>query len=129
MRVARISKGLLLGLALLLATSAFAFNKGSVQILDPVTVGGTQLAPGEYSLKWEGNGSNVQLSILKGSRVLVTTPARLIDLDQRSDGDVAVVNSNGDGSKSLAEIRFNGKKSALAIGDESARMDAGGSSK
>lgn len=128
MKVGRVFKGLLLGLAVLLATSAFASNKGSMQLLDRVTVGGTQLAPGEYSLKWDGNGPSVQLSILKGSKVVATTPARLIDLDQKPVGDVAVVKNNGDGSKSLAEIHFYGKKSALAIGDETARMDAGGGS-
>lgn len=128
MRVAGITKGLLLGLALLLATSAFASNRGSMQILDPVTVGGTQLSPGEYSLKWDGTGPSVQLSIMKGGKVVVTTAARLIDLEQKPNGDVAVVKSNGDGSKSLAEIHFYGKKSALAIGSESARMGTSGSS-
>ncbi len=125
MRVGRIFKGLLLGLAVLLATSAFASNKGSMQLLDAVTVGGAQLAPGDYSLKWDGNGPSVQLSILKGSKVVATTPARLIDLDQKPNGDVAVVKTNGDGSKSLAEIHFYGKKSALAIGSESAMMGGG----
>ena len=121
----RIFKGLLLGLAVLLATSAFASNRGSMQLLDAVTVGGAQLAPGDYSLKWDGNGPSVQLSILKGSKVVATTPARLIDLDQKPNGDVAVVKTNGDGSKSLAEIHFYGKKSALAIGSESAMMGGG----
>jgi len=125
MRVGRIFKGLLLGLAVLLATSAFASNRGSMQLLDAVTVGGAQLAPGDYSLKWDGNGPSVQLSILKGSKVVATTPARLIDLDQKPNGDVAVVKTNGDGSKSLAEIHFYGKKSALAIGSESAMMGGG----
>ena len=45
MRVSKISKGLLLGLALLLATSVFAANKGTLQVSDPVTVNGKQSAP------------------------------------------------------------------------------------
>ena len=45
MTISKISKGLLLGLALLLATSVFAAtNKGSLQVTDPVTVNGKQLA-------------------------------------------------------------------------------------
>jgi hypothetical protein len=39
------------------------------------------------------------------------------------------VQNNGDGSKSLAEIHFSGKKYALAIGSDSASMDGSGSSK
>lgn len=120
MKVSRISKGLLLGLALLLATSAFAANKGSVAVTDPVTVAGKQLAAGDYKLTWDGSGTNVQLNIMQGKNVVVTVPARIIELDRPAPSDSAVVSSNSDGSKSLAAIRFSGKKYALAIGEESA---------
>ncbi len=127
MKFANFSKGLLLGLALLLATSAFAAaNKGSMQLLNPVTVSGKQLPAGDYSVKWDGNGPNVELNILKGNKVVATTPARLIDLSQKPNGDAAVVKNNDDGSKSLSEIRFGGKRYALAIGQETASMDSSG---
>ena len=130
MKFANVSKGLLLGLALLLATSAFAAsNRGSIELLDPVTVSGKQLPAGEYSVKWDGSGPNVELNILKGNKVVATTPARLIDLSQKPSSDSAIVQQNGDGSKSLSEIHFGGKKYALAIGNESASMDGSGSSK
>ena len=130
MKIANISKGLLLGLALLLATSTLAAtNKGSMQLQDPVTVSGKQLRAGDYSVKWDGSGPNVELSILKGNKVVATTPARLIDLNEKSNRDAAVVQNNGDGSKSLAEIHFSGKKYALTIGSDSASMDGSGSSK
>jgi hypothetical protein len=124
MKFQSISKSLLLGLALLLASSAFAAsNKGSVQFIDPVTVSGKQVPAGDYSVKWDGNGPNVEVNILKGNKVVATTPARLIDLNQKQDNDAAVVKSNEDGSRSLTEIHFGGKKYALAIGQESASMD------
>jgi hypothetical protein len=129
MKFADFSKGLLLGLALLLATSAFAAaNKGSMQLLNPVTVSGKQLPAGDYSVKWDGTGPNVELNILKGNKVVATTPARLIDLSQKPNGDAAVVKNNDDGSKSLSEIRFGGKRYALAIGQETASMDSSGNS-
>ena len=129
MKFSNTSKGLLLGLALLLATSAFAANKGSLQVSDPVTVSGKSLAAGEYTVKWEGNGPNVELNILQGKKVVATIPARLIDLDRSAPGNTAVVKRNGDGSKTLSEIRFAGKKYALALGDESAKADADDSTK
>jgi len=129
MTASKISKGLLLGLALLLATSAFAANKGSLQVSDPVTVSGRQLAPGAYTVEWEGNGPNVELNILQGKKVVATMPARLIDLNRSADGDSAVVRKNDDGSRTLAEIRFAGKKYALALGNESAKAEAGDSTK
>jgi hypothetical protein len=90
--------------------------------MDPVTVSGTQLPAGDYSVKWDGNGPNVEVSFLKGNKVVATTPARLIDLSQKPNNDSAVLTSNSDGSKSLTEIHFGGKKYALAIGTESASM-------
>jgi len=112
MKFANVSKGLLLGLALLLATSAFAAaNKGSMQLVDQVTVSGKQLPAGDYSVKWDGSGPNVELSILKGNKVVATTPARLIDLSQKTNSDAAVVQENGDGSKALTEIHFSGRSS------------------
>ena len=129
MKSSQLSKGLLLGLALLLATSAFAANKGSLQVSDPVTVSGKQLAPGVYTVEWEGNGPNVELNILQGKKIVATMPARLIDLNRSADGDSAVVRKNDDGSRTLAEIRFAGKKYALALGNESAKAEAGDSTK
>lgn len=127
MKVSRISKGLLLGLALLLATSAFAANKGSLSVVDPVTIAGKQLAAGQYKVSWDGSGSSVQLNIMQGKNVVATVPARVIELNNAPNSDSAVVSSNGDGSKTLSQIRFSGKKFALAIGQETAQAE--GSSK
>lgn len=125
-----LSKGLLLGLTLLLATSVFAAsNKGSLQTLNAITVNGKTLPAGDYSLKWEGTGSNVQLNIMKGSKVVATTPARVVDLKQSPSQDQAVVKNNDDGSKSLAEVRFGGKKYALQIGEEANTAEMNGSTK
>jgi len=130
MKFANVSKGLLLGLTLLLATSVFAAsNKGSLQTMSDVIVSGKTLPAGDYSLQWEGTGSNVQLNILKGKKVVATTAARLVDLSQSPNSDAAVIRSNGNGSSSLAEVRFGGKKYALQIGEESTTAEAGGSSK
>ena len=113
-------KGLLLGLALLLAASAWASNKGSIEFADNVSVGGQQLKAGDYSLRWEGNGSNVELSILKGSKVVATTPAHLMDVSQSPSRDTVLTRTNADGSKALSQIQFAGKKFAIAVGQESA---------
>jgi hypothetical protein len=129
MKASKISKGLLLGLALLLATSAFAANKGSLQVSDPVTVNGKQIGAGEYTVKWDGNGPNVELNILRGKNVVATVPARMVDLDRTPSRDSAVTVINSDGQKSLNEIRFSGKKYALAIGSQTAQVQSGDTNK
>jgi hypothetical protein len=129
MSVSKISKGLLLGLALLLATSGFAANKGSLQVNNPVSVNGKQLAAGEYTVKWEGAGPNVELNIMKGKNVVATVPAHMLDLEQSPTRDSVVTNINSDGHKSLSEIRFSGKKYAFAVNTESAKAESNGTNK
>jgi hypothetical protein len=127
MKSGKLYLGAVLGLTLLLTVSAFAANKGDLQVLSPVTVSGKTLPAGEYSVKWDGTGQNVQLSILKGKNVVATTPARVVNLDQSSQGNVALVKSGSDGNRSLSEIRFDGKKYALQIGAEGSMAESGGS--
>jgi hypothetical protein len=129
MKVSKIFKGLLLGLALLLAATAFAANKGPLQVSDPVSVSGKQIAPGAYTVKWEGTGPNVELNILRGKNVVATVPARMVDLDRTQNTDATVTVVNDSGRKSLSEIRFAGKKYALAIGAESAKAESGNANK
>ena len=118
------SKSLFLGLALLLATSAFAANKGSLQIQEPTSVNGTRLAPGDYKLEWDGNGPSVELSIMQGRKVIAKVPAHVVDLSKPAQNDAAVVKNSEDGTKTLSEVRLSGKKFAFAVGEEAAKADA-----
>jgi hypothetical protein len=118
------SKSLFLGLALLLATSAFAANKGSLTVQEPMTVNGTQLKPGDYKVEWDGKGPSIELSITQGKKVIAKVPAHVVTLDTPSQSDAAVVKNNGDGTKSLSEVRLSGKKFSLAVGEEAAKADA-----
>ena len=118
------SKSLFLGLALLLATSALAANKGSLQIQEPTSVNGTRLAPGDYKLEWDGNGPSVELSIMQGRKVIAKVPAHVVDLSKPAQNDAAVVKNSEDGTKTLSEVRLSGKKFAFAVGEEAAKADA-----
>lgn len=120
----KVTKSLVLGLAVLLATSAFAANKGSLQVQEPISVNGQQLKPGDYKVQWDGSGPDVELSIMQGKKVVTKVPAHVVDLSKASNADAAVVKNNADGSKSLSEVRFGGKKYALAVGEEAAKADA-----
>jgi hypothetical protein len=127
MKFATVSKSLVLGLALLVASSAFAATKGSLQINHPVSINGTSLKPGEYKVEWDGAGPDVQVSILQGKNVVAKVPAKVVNLDAASQNSAAVTKTNDDGSSSLSGVRFQGKKFALELGDSSDSMQAGSS--
>jgi hypothetical protein len=125
----QVVKSLVLGLALMLASSAFAASKGSLQLSDAVTLNGTTLKAGEYKVQWEGSGPNVEVSILQGKNVVATTTAHVVDLQSPSDSDAAVTRRNDSGPNSLSGLRFQGKKIALELTDAGHAMQADASGK
>jgi hypothetical protein len=127
MKFASVSKSVILGLALLLASTAFAATKGNLQLINPVTVNGTNLKPGEYQLQWEGTGPNVELSIVKGKNVLTKVPAHVVPLETAAANDAAITQKNNSGPNSLTGIRFEGKKFELQLGEASDGMQSGSS--
>jgi hypothetical protein len=115
MKLSDVAKSVVLGLAVLLATSAFASNKGSLQVQAPVEINGQQLPAGDYQLRWEGTGPNVEVSVMRGNKEVAKTPAKVIELNQAPANDAVVVDRSS-GKASVSEVRFGGKKYVLVIG-------------
>ena len=124
MKFATVSKGLVLGLAVLLASSAFATTKGKLNLQAPTTVNGTKLKAGDYRLEWDGSGPNVEVSIVQGKTVVAKVPAKIIELKAPALSDTAVVKTNDDGSRTLAGAQFENKKFALDLTDSGMAMGA-----
>ena len=127
MKFATVSKTLVMGLALLLASSALAATKGELTLLNPATVNGTNLKAGDYKLQWDGTGTDVQVTILQGKNVITKVPAKLVDLSAPSPNNAAVLNTGENGQRTLSGARFSGKKYALQIGGSGDEMQAGSS--
>jgi len=127
MKFATISKSVVMGLALLLASSAFAATKGNLTLLSPATINGTQLKPGDYKLEWDGSGPSVDVSIMQGKKVIAKVPAKLVDLQKATINDEVLVKKGDDGSATISGARFAGKKVALEIQGSSDGMQAGSS--
>lgn len=128
MKLTNLAKTVVLGLAVLLATSGFASNKGSLQVREAVEVNGQQLAPGEYQVRWDGSGSNVEVSFMQGKKEVAKASAKVITLDQSSNYDSAVI-AHESGKATVSEVRFAGKKVALAIGSTDKAEMSGNSTK
>jgi hypothetical protein len=127
MKFATVSKGLVLGLALTVASSAFAASKANLTLNNPTSVNGTKLKAGEYKLEWDGTGPTVEVSIVQGKKVVAKVPAKIVDLEKAPVNDAALLKQNGDGTTTLSGARFQGKKFALELGEASDGMQAGSS--
>jgi hypothetical protein len=60
-------------------------NSANVDLDQSVTIAGTQLAPGQYKLSWEGNGPNVNVSFVEGKKTVATAPAKLVSNPTREE--------------------------------------------
>lgn len=124
----RMAKAAVLGLAVLLATSAFATNKGSLIVRESVEVNGQQLAPGDYQLRWDGTGSNVEISFMQGKKEVAKASAKMVALDQAPSYDSAIVDHTS-GKATVSELRFAGKKYVLTLGATEKAEMSGNSTK
>ena len=111
----------MLSSVLLVAGSAFAAEKAPLQIREAVNVNGSPLAAGSYTVTWDGSGPKVELKIMKGKTVVATVPASLENLNEASSTGSLVVKNEASG-RTLTQIRPNGKKFALNIGDDAATV-------
>jgi hypothetical protein len=127
MKFATVSKTVVMGLALMLASSAFAASKANLTLNNPTSINGTKLNAGDYKLEWDGSGPNVEVSIVQGKKVLTKVPAKIVDLSKAPANNAALLKQNSDGSTTLSGARFSGKKFALELGDSGDGMQSGSS--
>jgi hypothetical protein len=104
---------------LLLAAGALAAdtNKHTLHLYDTVTVQGKQLAPGDYKVEWNGQGPNVDLTIDKGKKTVLSVPAQVTPVTEKQDQDGYVAKNEG-GQNVLSEIFFHGKDYELKLADQ-----------
>ena len=110
---------------MLLTANAFAANKGSMQVQSPVMVGDTQLPGGEYTVQWEGSGPDIELTIIRDKKVIVTVPAKLVPENSALDQNATIIRVESDGSRKLIAIRLSGKSFTLQIEPQTDVVGAG----
>lgn len=111
-------KHMVLAAIVLTVGSAFAANKGSMDLQNTTNVAGKQLSSGSYSVRWEGTGDQVQLKIYRGKNEVLSTSAHVVKVSNPSQNDSIVVDANPDGTVTLSQIRFAGKSFALEIASD-----------
>jgi len=109
-------------LALLFPVGALARNNAhSIQILDVVQIGSTQLKPGNYKVEWQGTGPAVQVSFQQNGKTVVTVPATLKTNDDQVTQNAIMTEATSAGTTELKEIDFGRQKEALVFEPEPRR--------
>lgn len=60
--------------------------KANITIYEPVHVGSSQLAPGDYKMTWTESGSNAEVTFSQGKNVIATVPAQVTQARSGYDG-------------------------------------------
>ena len=94
-----------------------------VRLSDGAVVDGKPVPAGVYHIAWATNGDleRVQVHLYRGSRSVASATGRLIERPTISPYDSVMITRARTGDRELAEIRFAGKTSAIAL------LDAGSS--
>lgn len=124
MKFSNLARNVLLGASLVLASSAVAGEKAAIKIYETVTVNGKTIPAGKYDAQWTGSGSDVQLSLSQGKEVVATLPARIANARSAYPTTGYSTKQEADGSKSLTNVFFGGKKYSLELGEEVAAAPA-----
>jgi hypothetical protein len=97
---------ILFAAAMVFSVPALAFaaskNSANVSLDQPVNVAGTQLAPGQYKLSWEGTGPDVTVVFTEGKKTIATTSAKLVS--NRNNQEAIETISTGDNKSVLQSV-------------------------
>src|ERR1700759_3897718 len=118
MKASSLPRYAFIGLAwLLLTINTYAADKGWMHVSSPLTVAGKQLTSGNYTIRWVGDGPNVELDIMRGKKKLATTMAVEKHLQNVSANNAVTITEEGSGNKKLSQIFLSGKDIVFEIVD------------
>lgn len=92
----KVSKVMLATIALIcFSVSGWASDKmkADLTIYEPVHVGSSQLAPGDYKMTWTDSGSNAEVTFSQGKKVIATVPAQVTQARSGYDGPALHIDS------------------------------------
>ena len=92
----------------------WAAKKGSVTIPRDVSVGSTQISPGQYKVSFEGSGPNVKVTLTKSGAAPIVLEAKL---QPGSKGAASVTLGTQNGASVLKEIDLDGAILILEVAD------------
>ncbi len=120
----------LLALGLLGSSAAFAgeSNKTTLNLYEKVNVNGKALNPGKYTVDWQGSGTTVQVSILRGKETVATIPAHITQSAVTNSSSAYGSTAQADGSRTLTTIYVGGKRTAIELDQPQAAQSSTASS-
>jgi len=96
---------------------AAAANSHTLSFRTAVTLNGAEMKPGFYVVEWVSHSPEATVTFRRNGQVVATAAGKWVDRDTKSPADSVVYSNNADGSHTLKELRFSGRKQALVFGE------------
>ena len=106
----------LLGLALGVSISAFAGSKAeSLTLMQDVQLNGTTIPAGDYTVKYDANGSTCLVKVMQGKKTVATANGELRQLAEKPRHNQAVLQTDTGGLPAVNEMDFSDSKTAITF--------------
>ncbi len=103
-------------IALTLTVGASAEGgKTTIKLFQSASLNGKTLEAGEYKVKWERNSAEADVTFSQGKKEITKVHGKFVERDQPSPYSAIVTKRNGDGTETITELRFEGKKEVLVL--------------
>ncbi len=107
----------LLVFAVTMSISAFAGSKSeSLTLLHDVQLNGTTIPAGDYTVKYDANGSTCLVKVMKGSKTVATANGELKQLANKPQRDQVILQNDGGSVPVLSEMDFSNSTTAISFG-------------
>ena len=96
---------------------AAAAGKESAKVEIPYQVSwaGKVLPAGEYTFRWQDDGSGLDVTILRGKEVMAKGRGRIQEEPTKSDYNAVGTDREESGSRVLTQVFFRGKSTVLVL--------------
>ena len=103
-------------IVLTLSLSAAADGgKTTIKLFSNVSLNGKTLAAGEYKVKWQRHSAEADVTFSQGKKEITAVRGKFVERDQPSPYTAVITKANGDGTETITELRFEGKKEVLIL--------------
>ena len=108
-----------MAMAILLTASlwAAAASSRTLSFRTAVSLNGSEMKPGFYEVEWVTHSPEATVTFRRNGEVVATAPGKMVERETKAPADAVVYTNNADGTHTLKELRFAGKKQALVFGE------------
>lgn len=108
---------LALALALSATTPAFAEQTRNVTLRYDMSLLGTSLAAGRYTISWESHSAMATVTVSRHKEVLTTVEGKLVERGKKYERNGVLFDTDADGTNTIREIRPAGSSQAIVFGE------------